>query len=165
MLDVCGAGKVAEILAARDAGPREPITLDDFSRRALRLATADAATLGQATVTTENMLVGLFRVHSGVFADNFVACGVDMGALRSRIGQRLRPDGDPLLGGELSMDPIASAALRVAIETADASRSDGVFPFHLLYGIMSQETGPGAMLLREVGATPSTFEKLFARLP
>lgn len=162
MLDLCGAGTVAEILGARDAAPREPITLDPFCQRALQLAADDAAELGQAAVSTENMLVGLLRVHGGAFVDNFVGWGVDMGALRSRVCERLRPDADPLAGAALPMDLMARTALRVATETADSLRRDGVYPLHLLFGIMSEETGAGARLLSAVGATSSTFKELFA---
>ncbi len=142
MLDLCGAGTVAEILAARDSAPRDPIALALVTQRILQLAADDAATLRQAAVTTENLVVGFLRVHSGALADTFGGWGVNMGALRSRLGARLRPDADPLAGGDLPLDSIASAALRTATERADSVQRDAVWHVHLLYGIMSENSGP-----------------------
>ena len=162
LLDLCGAGTVAGILAARDAAPRDQITLAPITQRILQLAADDAAILAQNEVSTENLVVGFLRVHGGGLAEIFGGWGVNMGALRSRIGERLRPDADPLSGGDLPLDASANAAVRTATERADALRRDAVWHVHLLYGIMTEESGPGALLLSEVGATLSSLDELFA---
>ena len=79
--------------------------------------------------------------------------GTDMPELRAMIGDRLLPDIDPLDGQELPADAVAEAAVRVAAAEADSRRRECVRPVHLLRGILSQETGPGARLLAEVGTT------------
>ena len=76
-----------------------------------------------------------------------------MSRLHGRIGDRLLPDRDPLVGQELPADSFVEAALRVAAAEADAHYREAVQPQHLLIGILSPETGPGARLLSEVGAT------------
>lgn len=159
MLDICGAGTVAEILAEGNAEPPEPMTLYPLTRRVLQLAADDASALGATAVSTEHLLVGWLRVHAGGLADIFVGRNVDMPSLRTRIGDRLRPDRDPLAGGELPLDVQAAAAVRIGTELAESLRRDGVHPYHLLYGILQDEAGPGAQLLRAVGVTATTFGK------
>jgi hypothetical protein len=95
--------------------------------------------------------VGLLRLNNGSFAQFFMGTGTDMPKLRAMIGARLLPDKDPLLGQELPADADAEAALRVAAAEADVRRRESVSRIHLLHGIVSQETGPAARLLGEVG--------------
>lgn len=164
ILDLCGAGTVGEILAARDAGPIQPPSQYPDTQRVLQLASDDAAALGAAEVSTEHLLVGWLRVHSGGLADMFVGRGVDMAGLRTRIGDRLRPDRDPLAGGELPLDVQAAEAVRVGTELAESLRRDGVHPYHLLFGILQDESGPGAQMLRAVGVTETTFGERYQHL-
>jgi ATP-dependent Clp protease ATP-binding subunit ClpA len=119
----------------------------------MQLAADDAARQGQSTVTTDNMLVGLLRSRSGVFASFFAGTGTDMAKLRAMIEARLLPDADPLAGQELPADPLAESAVRAARAEAEARRRDAVEPVHLVLGILSQEDGPGARLLRDAGLT------------
>lgn len=87
--------------------------------------------------------------------------GTDMPRLRAMIGARLLPDRDPLVGQELPADAVAEAAVRTAAAEVDARRREHVGPVHLLRGILSQETGPGARLLAEVGTTEAlVWERL-----
>lgn len=164
MLNICGAGTVAEILAIRDARPRDPVTLSPFAERVLQLAADDAATLGATSVGTENLLVGWLRVHGGVMADAFTGRGIDMLSLRRRIENRLRADADPLAGANLTLDAQASAAVRIATERAESKQHDGVWPSHLLIGILKVEDCPGAMLLQDVGVTATTFGQDYEQL-
>jgi hypothetical protein len=153
MLAICNAGTVEEILAQIDAKRQSPPPPDERTMRAMQLAADDAARQGQSSVTTENMLVGILRLNNGSFAEFFMGAGTDMPKLRAMIGARLLPDSDGLVGQELPADALAEAALLVAGAEADSRRRESVGPIHLMVGILSQETGPGARLLREVGTT------------
>jgi hypothetical protein len=153
MLEICNAGTVEGILATVDAKRQSPPPPEERTLRAMQLAADDAARQGQSVVTTENMLVGLFRIQNGSFAEFLRGTGTDMSKLRTVIGARLLPDSDPLMGRELPADALAEAALRVAATEADSRRRERVGPIHLMVGILNQETGPGARLLREVGTT------------
>jgi ATP-dependent Clp protease ATP-binding subunit ClpA len=119
----------------------------------MQLAADDAAHQGQTAVTTENMLVGFLRAYDGVFAGLFMGTGTDMPRLRAMIGERLRPDRDPLAGQELPAGADAEAAVRTAATEAEARHREVVSPHHLLFGIVSQETGAGALLLATLGAS------------
>lgn len=153
MLAICNAGTVEEILAQIDAKRQSPPPPDEWTMRAMQLAGDDAARQGQSSVTTENMLVGILRLNNGSFAEFFMGVGTDMPKLRAMIGARLLPDSDGLVGQELPADALAEAALQLARTEADSRRRESVGPIHLLVGILSQESGPGARLLREVGTT------------
>ncbi|MDB4883028.1 MAG: Clp domain protein [Gemmatimonadetes bacterium] len=151
LLTICNAGTPEKILAELDATRQSPPPPEERTLRAMQLAADDAARQGQAAVTTENMLVGLLRVGDGVFASFFMGTGTDMPKLRAMIGARLLPDGDPLVGQALPPDAGAEAAVRRAATEADSRRRARVGLHHLLHAILSQETGPGARLLGEVG--------------
>lgn len=164
MLNICGAGSVAGILALRDARPRDPVTLWPNTERVRRLAADDAATCGATSINTEHLLVGWLRVHDGGMAELFAGRNVDMAALRTRLDGRVRADADPLMGDGLQLDAHAAAAVRISTERAEALRRDGVSPSHLLIGILDVEAGPGAKLLRDVGVTSTTFGEDYAHV-
>jgi hypothetical protein len=153
LLAICGAGTLEEILAELDAKRQSPPPPESRTLRAMQLAADDAARQGQTSVTTENMLVGLLRVSGGVFAQFLLGAGTDMAKVRAMIGARLLPDADPLVGQGLPPDAGAEAAVRVAAEEADSRRRNQVSPPHLLKGILSQQTAPGARLLADAGAS------------
>ena len=164
MLAICNAGTVEEILAKVDAKRQSPPPPDEMTMRAMQLAADDAARLGQSVVTTENLLVGILRFRDGVLADFFTGTGTDMPKLRAMIGPRLLPDRDPLIGQELPADPIAEAAVRMAATEADARRRYWVSPIHLLAGILTQQSGPAARVLTEVGMTEVKAREWMQRL-
>lgn len=150
LLAICGAGTREEILAEMDAKRQSPPPPEERTTRAMKLAADDAARQGRPVVTTEHMLVGLLRLQHGSYAEFFMGTGTDMARLRETIGTRLLPDSDPLIGQELPADAVAEAAVRVAVAEADSRRRESVGPIHLLWGILSQETGPAVRLLSEV---------------
>jgi ATP-dependent Clp protease ATP-binding subunit ClpA len=125
----------------------------------MQLAADDAARQGQSVVTTENILIGLLRVEGGVFAEFIRGIGTDMPKLRTMIGERLLPDEDPLLGRELPADAGAEAAVRRAAVEADARRRSEVRPIHLLRGMLSQQSEPGAKLLAELGTSEALWRE------
>lgn len=150
MAAICGAGTPERILAELDAKRPSPPAPDEKAARALRLAADDAARMGQPVVSTENLLVGILRT-TRVAAMLFAYSGADMPRLRSLLESRLLPDADPLLGQELPPDAGAEAAVRAAAAIADERHREQVTPFHLVAGIMSQGSEPGARLLTRVG--------------
>jgi hypothetical protein len=152
MLAICDAGTPEQILAELDAKRQSPPPPDEGAARALKLAADDAARMGQSAVNTENLLVGLLRsteIPAPVHA--FSWAGADMPRLRSLLESRLLPDADPLVGQELPGDGGAEAAVRLAGAIADENHRERVTRFHLIAGLLSQESEPGARLLREVG--------------
>lgn len=160
LLAICNAGTLDEILAELDAKRQSPPPPEPRTSRAMQLAADDAARQEQSVVTTENMLVGILRVQSGVFADFFRGFGIDMAKLRAMLGARLLPDSDPLGGQELPADPGAEAAVRQAAADADARRREVVSPWHLVRGVLSQGAEPGARLLAEAGLDEAKAHEL-----
>jgi len=159
LLALCSAGTPDEILAELDAKRPSPPPPGSRTLRAMQLAADDAARQGQSGVTTENILVGLLRVEGGVFAEFIRGIGTDMSTLRSMIGARLLPDEDPLLGQELPADAGAEAAVRTAASEADARRRSEVSPIHLMWGLLSQQSEPGAKLLAGLGMSEALWRE------
>ena len=160
LLAICGAGTIEEILAELDAQRQSPPPPEPRTLRAMQLAADDAAHQGQSAVTTENMLVGLLRLEGGLLASVFMGTGTDMAKLRAKIGTRLLPDSDPLVGQDLPADVDAAAAVSAAAAEADSRRREAVGPLHLLWGILSQRTEPGARLIAAAGASePGVWER------
>jgi ATP-dependent Clp protease ATP-binding subunit ClpA len=162
MAAICGVGTPEKILAELDAKRPSPPPPDERTARCLQLAADDAARMGQSAVSTENMLVGILRMSrdhgvpaGALFATLFAYSGGDMPRLKALIESRLVPDADPLLGAELPGDAGAQAAVRAAAAIADARHRERVTPFHLVAGIMSQSSEPGARLLAQVGVNES----------
>ena len=132
---------------------------------AMQLAADDAARQGQSAVTTENMLIGApprrqRRVRgdsSGLPGRTCPGCarGSEIGSSRTAIRSP---------GQELPADALAEAALRWPPLKPIHVAQQSVSPFHLLFGIVSQETGPGTQLLREVGATDAQLRQGLQRL-
>jgi hypothetical protein len=151
---ICGAGTPEEILAEVDAKRPSPPPPDERAARALRLAADDAARMGQSLVSTENLLIGILRT-TRVPAMLLAYSGADMPRLRSLIASRLLPDVDPLIGQDLPPDAGAEAAVRAAVAIADERHRECVTPFHLVAGIVSQGSEPGARLLEQVGVNAS----------
>ncbi|MBW3629959.1 MAG: Clp protease N-terminal domain-containing protein [Gemmatimonadetes bacterium] len=149
-----------ELFAFELAAPDEVLAeqLARVARRdVVQLAADDASRQGQSAVTTENMLVGLLRAENGIFAEFFMGSGTDMPKLRERLGDRLLPDSDPLVGGELPAAADAALALQMAAAEADFRRRQRVAVLCLLYGILSQDRGAADLLLGELGTNKPEF--------
>ncbi|MES2306557.1 MAG: Clp protease N-terminal domain-containing protein [Gemmatimonadota bacterium] len=151
LLAICSAGPLEEIQAALDATRPSPPPMNEMATRVLQLAADDAARQGQGSIIVENILIGVLRVQEGIFLQFLFGTDADMPLLRTRMGSRLLPDLDPLLGEELHRDAEAEVAFNVATREADSRRRPGVGPLHLWYAVISQEVGDGARLLLEVG--------------
>ena len=151
LLAVCNAGTIDELLAASDAKRQSPPPPEARTLRAMQLAADDAARQGQASVTTENIVVGILRLSGGLFASFFKSLGVDMVDLRTSIGARLLPDVEPFIGQSCPADPGTEAAVRAAGDLADRRRRKSVGPLHLLSGIVSRRDDTGARLLIDAG--------------
>jgi hypothetical protein len=160
LVAICGAGTPEQILAELDAQRASPPPPDEKAARALKLAADDASRMGHSVVSTENMLVGILRTTRGVPAELFAYSGADMPRLRSLLESRLLPDADPLLGQELRSDAGAEAAVRAAVAIADERHRECVTPFHLVAGIVSQGSEPGARLLKQVGVNEARIREL-----
>jgi hypothetical protein len=160
LVAICGAGTPEQILAELDAKRPSPPPPDERAARALRLAADDATRMGQPVVSTENMLVGVLRTTRGVYAHLFAYSGADMPQLRSLLASRLLPDADPLLGQDLGSDAGAEAAVRAAVAIADELHRECVTPFHLVAGIVTRRSEPGARLLEQVGVNEARIREV-----
>jgi hypothetical protein len=163
LLAICAAGTPEQILGDVDAKRTSPPRPNEQAMRALRLAADDAARNGQSAVSTENMLVGILRMArhapARVVPTLLAYSGADMPRLKSLLETRLLSDADPLQGQEFPADAGAEAAVRAAAAIADERHRETVTPLHLLAGILSQGSEPGARLLEKVGANEAKIRE------
>ncbi len=104
----------------------------------------------------------MFMLHSSCLRavpSLFAYSGADMPRLKSLLESRLLADADPLLGHELPADAGAEAAVRAAAAIADERHRETVTPIHLVAGILSQGSEPGAQLLEKVGANEANIRE------
>jgi len=158
LVTICGAGTPEAILAELDAKRQSPPPPAERTVRVMQLAADDATRQGQSAVTTENMLIGFLRLKDGALVSLLVGSVRDMAKLRTLLAGRLLPDADPLMGQDLPADTDAMAAVNTAAAEADIRRRDQVGVTHLLKGILSQRSGPGAQLLIQAGANEASLE-------
>jgi hypothetical protein len=157
MVTICGLESVEDILAEVDTARQSPPPLGASATRILQLAADDAARQEQHVVTSENLLIGAMRLRNGDSLQILLGTGTDLPKLHEQIGARLLPDGDPLAGEALPRDAGAEAALAAAMQEADSRRRDAVGTFHVWYGVVTQEDGDAARLLRSVGTNLETM--------
>lgn len=165
LASICAAGDPEEIAEEAARERPSPPPLEARVRHLMVLAADDAVRQRQTFVTTENMLVGLLRLHNNAFAELLQRAGTDMPKLRSMIGRRLLPETDVLVGYDpgVPSDEAAIAALQLAVAQADAAHAVVVGPLDVLCGILNQAASPVVGLLSEVGTdVPSLLEHLRA---
>ncbi|MEO5839275.1 MAG: Clp protease N-terminal domain-containing protein [Acidimicrobiales bacterium] len=134
--------------------------LDDTARRALEVALAAAAAIGDQQCGTEYLLYGLFAGVRGDMAE--IAELFVLDALRvERAIQKIR---EPFTytSNDYDGDPQLTARALAALHT---SRHDGSGPtgvFEILYGVLSDPRSGACAVLRELGVRPEEVHRLAA---
>lgn len=124
------------------------------ARQVILFGLEEAQSRGAAQVDTEHFLLGIVRTAEGVAAKVLGRMNVSNSHVRAEIENQLPPSA-------VSSPPIAepkltSRAKRVLELAADEARSMGhnyVGTEHLLIGLVREENGVGAKVLRNLGLT------------
>ncbi len=129
----------------------------DRTRRVLASAREEAIRLQHDYVGTEHILLGLLREPDGSASAALQA----MGARRSAIGESLRkavmPGNRPVPRGELPYTSRAKKVLEISMAEARHLGSGYVGTEHLLLGLVEEEKGIAAAVLRESGVSGETL--------
>jgi hypothetical protein len=160
IVELCGLDPDA-ILAERDARPTEPPRLDPTLERALSLAQADAAALGQVEVHPQNLLVGLLRA-GGPPLYWLKDSGMDVERLRVELADRVAPHETAPTGSALPLNTNSHATLEAAIAFAASRRSESVYGLHLLHALTRVGDAPVAELLARYGVCADTVNAQLA---
>lgn len=123
-------------------------------RTALRAARDQALELGHEYVGTEHILLGLLEDQDGVAAAVLKSTAVGREALRDTVlGFVRRGDGTMARGPDLPYTSRAKKVLELSMAHARELQHSYVGTEHLLLGLIAEEKGIGAQVLRNAGLT------------
>lgn len=136
--------------------PEEALLPDDLTERArvlLELAQEEARRLGHEAVGTEEMLLGMLRLASGVGPCVLRALGADPAAIRAEVEKQAArgPGGAP--AKRLLYTKRARRALEYAMEEAGRFRHKHLGTEHLLCGLLRERSGIASQVLERLGVT------------
>lgn len=121
------------------------------ARRVIFFARFEASRFGSPAIDTEHLLIGLAR-EDGPMLERFTGRGLSMDEAE-KIVELVRPRGESY---STSVDvPLTEASKRVlnsAMEESNALGHKSIGTVHLLLGLLREEEGAAASILREFGA-------------
>ncbi len=124
--------------------------LSDKSKKVLSYARQEAQRMGSQYIGTEHLLLGLVREGAGVAATVLQKLGVDAKRVRLEVEKLSRADMD-VLSSSAQLAPRARKALEYAFEEAKRLGQHYIQTEHLLLGLLREEEGVAARVLRNLG--------------
>ena len=119
------------------------------ARRVLFFARYEASQLGSTAISSEHLLLGLFRDGTGMTSRIFETAGLDSLAVHFEVGNAAADRPRIATSVEIPIGADAKAALRHAAEEADGLRHSHIESEHLLLGLLHQpDSAAGAILTR-----------------
>jgi ATP-dependent Clp protease ATP-binding subunit ClpC len=120
--------------------------------KAMALSRKEAQRLGHDFIGTEHVLLGLMEIKSvaALLAD----LDLDSKVVRRNVEERAPPPGDSVPAGALPFTHHAKRVLELSMESAYELGHDYIAPEHILMGVVSEDSGIGGNVLRELGCSP-----------
>jgi len=106
-------------------------------------------------IGTEHILLGLLREEVGVAADVLASLDVTIEEVRAQIARIVR-QGDEVPTGQMPFAPRASKVLELALQEALELDHDYIGTEHILLGLVREDGGVGARILREFDVDAAT---------
>ncbi len=151
-----------------DAGPPAAtgVGATAQARRAVRIASEEAASMGHVSAGPEHLLLALLRDDVGPTVQALEELGVHYSAVRREV-RALYGESDKA-GAEPSsrLAPIsarARQALERAVRAAVSSQADEVGVEHVLLGVLGDSVGGAVRALAELGISPRRVETRLRR--
>ena len=120
------------------------------ARQAVVGAQEEARELGHDHVGTEHLLLGVLRGgESAAAAGALQTLGLTYERARAEV-EKLGGRGETHPTGQIPFQPGAKKALELALREALAMRDESITPEHMLIGLVAEETGRGAEIVRAV---------------
>ncbi len=124
----------------------------DRVRRVLQMAREEATRLHHAYVGTEHILLGLIREGGGVAAAVLTNLNVDLGETRRQIEETVtQGKAEEPAGPDLPYTSRAKRVLELAMTEARELSHSYVGTEHLLLGLLREEKGVAARVLKDAG--------------
>jgi ATP-dependent Clp protease ATP-binding subunit ClpC len=122
------------------------------SRRVVFFAQEEAARLGENSVGTEHLLLGLTRDNDSVAARILERLGTSSKLIRAEIEEQVTR-GPGNLGQDMQLTPGGKRVIDFAYEEAMRSHNNYIGTEHLLLGVLREEEEMGGRVLREAGVS------------
>jgi ATP-dependent Clp protease ATP-binding subunit ClpC len=123
----------------------------DRARKVMQLADQEGQRRNHEYVGTEHILLGLVKEGSGVAANVLKSLGVDVESLRTELATIMQVEPDRVTMGKLPQTPQAKRVIEFAIEEAKDLNQGYVGTEHLLLGLLREQEGPAARVLKNLG--------------
>ena len=133
-------------------------------RKVLALSREEAGRLHHNYIGTEHILLGLLREGEGVAAAVLKQMDFDLETLRLKVEEAVEVGGNTLTVGDLPYTAKSKRVLEYSIEEARAMNHTYVGTEHLLLGLLREESGLAAQILKQQGATLEEVRKEILKL-
>lgn len=141
-----------------------PYNFTERVRRALQAARQEAVALRHEYVGTEHMLLGLTHDADGIAGAVLRDAGVGAEVVRTSLLQVVRPGVTTPVGPDLPYTSRAKKALELAMAEARQLRHSYVGTEHILLGLLAEERGIAAQVLRSLGLEVGPVREAIVRL-
>lgn len=133
----------------RPPGPAPLARFTPNARQAVADAREEARDLGHGHVGTDHLLVGVLQRAGAPVVDALQELGLTAEAARDAVS-RTRGRGESTPKGRIPFEPGAKQTLELALRRSLKLGHTAIGLEHILLGVLDQETGPGAAILRNV---------------
>jgi ATP-dependent Clp protease ATP-binding subunit ClpA len=123
----------------------------DRAGKVMALANQEAQRLNHEYVGTEHILLGLVKEGTGIGANALRNLNVDLRRVRVEVEKLVKRGPDMVTLGKLPMTPRAQKVVKYAILEARSIHHNYVGTEHLLLGLLREEDGVAAQVLRNAG--------------
>lgn len=117
----------------------------------MQLANQEAQRFNHEYIGTEHILLGLVKEGSGVAANVLKNLDVDLRKIRLEVEKLVQSGPDMVTMGKLPQTPRAKKVIEYAIEEARNLSHNYVGTEHLLLGLLREDEGVAAQVLRNLG--------------
>ena len=133
-------------------------------RKVLQFSREEALALNHEYVGSEHMLLGLCREGEGVAAAVIQNLDIDTDDIRNAIMDVVKRGPSPVPGPDLPYTSRAKKVLELSMSEARALKHSYVGTEHLLLGLINEERGIAAQVLRSMGLTADKVRPEILRL-
>jgi ATP-dependent Clp protease ATP-binding subunit ClpC len=129
------------------------------ARRVIILARGEAEKYQHEYLGTEHLLLGIIREGTGVAISVLQTMEFSQKQLEAELVSRMPPTENVLTLGEIPFSPQAKKVLEYSVEEARLLGQNYIGTEHLLLGIMKEDTGIAAQVLKSFGLSLSMLRK------
>src|SRR5687767_10750541 len=123
----------------------------DRARKVMQLANQEAQRFNHEYIGTEHILLGLVKEGSGVAANVLKNLDVDLRKIRLEVEKLVQSGPEMVTMGKLPQTPRAKKVIEYSMEEARNLNHNYVGTEHILLGLLREQEGVAAQVLRNLG--------------